>query len=308
MTTVDSATPQPPQPPLSSLASLGEISFGRRFKDRLVQILVYLAFVIAVIPLISVLWTVIKNGLGRLDMTFLTHSMNAVGAADPGGGAYHAIVGTIEQVGLASLLAIPIGVLTAIYLVEYGGDRGLAKAISFFVDVMTGVPSIVAGLFILAFWLLGLGFEFMGFAGSLALAILMLPVVVRSAEEMLKLVPGDLREASYALGVPRWRTICFVVLPTALTGIITGVMLAIARVMGETAPLLVTVFVTTAINNNPFKDPQMALPLFIWDQAGRPNDTAIARAWAAALTLIIIIMLLNLLARLIAWWRRPVAR
>ena len=300
MSTVQSTQPQ--------LSSLSEISFGRRLKDRVVQVLVYLAFIVAVIPLISVLWTVIKNGLGRLDMTFLTHSMNAVGAADPGGGAYHAIVGTIEQVGLASILAIPIGVLTAVYLVEYGGNRGLSRAISFFVDVMTGVPSIVAGLFILAFWLLGLGFDFMGFAGSLALSILMLPVVVRSAEEMLKLVPNDLREASYALGVPRWRTICFVVLPTALTGIITGVMLAIARVMGETAPLLVTVFVTTAINNNPFKDPQMALPLFIWDQAGRPNDTAIARAWAAALTLIIIIMLLNLLARVIAWWRRPVAR
>jgi phosphate transport system permease protein len=299
------STVQSTQPQLSSLS---EISFGRRLKDRVVQVLVYLAFIVAVIPLISVLWTVIKNGLGRLDMTFLTHSMNAVGAADPGGGAYHAIVGTIEQVGLASILAIPIGVLTAVYLVEYGGNRGLSRAISFFVDVMTGVPSIVAGLFILAFWLLGLGFDFMGFAGSLALSILMLPVVVRSAEEMLKLVPNDLREASYALGVPRWRTICFVVLPTALTGIITGVMLAIARVMGETAPLLVTVFVTTAINNNPFKDPQMALPLFIWDQAGRPNDTAIARAWAAALTLIIIIMLLNLLARVIAWWRRPVAR
>jgi phosphate transport system permease protein len=170
------------------------------------------------------------------------------------------------------------------------------------------VPSIVAGLFVLAFWLLGLGFDFMGFAGSLALAILMLPVVVRSAEEMLKLIPNDLREASYALGVPRWRTICFVVLPTALTGIITGVMLAIARVMGETAPLLVTVFVAAAINDNPFNGPQMALPLFIWDQAGRPNDTAIARAWAAALTLIIIIMLLNLLARLVAWWRSPIAR
>jgi len=277
-------------------------------KDRFVMVLVYLAFIIALIPLVSVLWTVLKNGFSRLDTTFLTHSMNAVGAADPGGGAYHAILGTIEQVGLASVLAIPIGVLTAIYLVEYGGNGGLSKAISFFVDVMTGVPSIVAGLFILAFWLLGLGFDFMGLAGSLALSILMLPVVVRSAEEMLKLVPNDLREASYALGVPRWRTICFVVLPTALTGIITGVMLAIARVMGETAPLLVTVFVTTAINTNPFKDPQMALPLFIWDQAGRPNDTAIARAWAAALTLIIIIMLLNLLARLIAWWRRPVAR
>jgi phosphate transport system permease protein len=298
----------PQVPPQSPLGPLGEISFTRRLKDRIVVVLVYLAFVIAVIPLVSVLWTVIKNGAGRLDMTFLFHSMNAVGAADPGGGAYHAIIGTVEQVGLASVLAIPIGVLTAIYLVEYGGGRGLAKAISFFVDVMTGVPSIVAGLFILAFWLLGLGFDFMGFAGSLALSILMLPVVVRSAEEMLKLVPNDLREASYALGVPRWRTICFVVLPTALTGIITGVMLAIARVMGETAPLLVTVFVTTAINNNPFKDPQMALPLFIWDQAGRPNDTAIARAWAAALTLIILIMLLNLLARLIAWWRSPVAR
>ena len=291
-----------------SPAPLGEISIGRKIKDRLVLVLVYLAFLLAVIPLVSVLFTVIKNGLARLDTTFLTHSMNAVGAADPGGGAYHAIIGTIQQVGLASVLAIPIGVLTAIYLVEYGREGTLAKAISFFVDVMTGVPSIVAGLFILAFWLLGLGFQFMGFAGSLALAILMLPVVVRSAEEMLKLVPSDLREASYALGVPRWRTICFVVLPTAMTGIITGVMLAIARVMGETAPLLVTVFVTTAINNNPFKDPQMALPLFIWDQAGRPNDTAISRAWTAALTLIIIIMLLNLLARLIAWWRKPVAR
>jgi phosphate transport system permease protein len=301
-------SPPPPPSPQSPPSPLGEISFVRRLKDRFVLVLVYLAFIIAVIPLVSVLWTVLKNGLSRLDNTFLTHSMNAVGAADPGGGAYHAIVGTIEQVGLAGLLAIPIGVLTAIYLVEYGGDRGLAKAIGFFVDVMTGVPSIVAGLFVLAFWLLGLGFDFMGFAGSLALAILMLPVVVRSAEEMLKLIPNDLREASYALGVPRWRTICFVVLPTALTGIITGVMLAIARVMGETAPLLVTVFVATAINDNPFDGPQMALPLFIWDQAGRPNDTAIARAWAAALTLIIIIMLLNLLARLVAWWRSPIAR
>jgi phosphate transport system permease protein len=294
------------QSPVES--ALGPVSFGRKLKDRIVLVLVYAAFILAVIPLISVLWTVVKRGLSRLDMTFLTHSMNAVGAADPGGGAYHAIIGTLEQVALAGLMAIPIGVLTAIYLVEYGRNGALARAISFFVDVMTGVPSIVAGLFILAFWLLGLGFEFMGFAGSLGLAILMLPVVVRSAEEMLKLVPNDLREASYALGVPRWRTICFVILPTALTGIITGVMLAIARVMGETAPLILTVFVTTAINNNPFKDPQMALPLFIWDQAGRPNDTAIARAWAAALTLIVIIMLLNLVARLIAWWRKPVAQ
>jgi phosphate transport system permease protein len=288
--------------------TLQGVSFGRRFADRLVWLLVYVAFALAVIPLLSVLYTVVQKGLKRFDPDFFTHSMNGIGATDAGGGAYHAIIGTIEQVLLASIIAIPIGVLTAVYLVEYGRDSRLAKVVTFFVDVMTGLPSIVAGLFILAFWLLLLGFEYSGFAGSLALSILMMPTVVRAAEEMLKLVPNDLREASYALGVPRWRTICFVVLPTAFTGIITGVMLAVARVMGETAPLLLTVFVTTAINNNPFKDPQMALPLFIFDQAKRPNETAIDRAWAAALTLIVIIMLLNLVARLIARLRKPVSR
>lgn len=283
-------------------------SLGRKVKDRVVQGLVYLAFALAVIPLVSVLWMVASKGVKRLDGTFLTHSMNAIGGNDPGGGAYHAIVGTVEQVGLSSAIAIPIGVLTAVFLVEYGGGGRWAFAISFFVDVMTGVPSIVAGLFVLAFWLLLLGFGFSGFAGAMALSILMMPVVVRSTEEMLTLVPNDLREASYALGVPRWRTICFVVLPTAFTGIVTGVMLAVARVMGETAPLLLTVFVTASINNNPFEGPQMSLPLFVFDQAGRPNETAIDRAWAAALTLIIIIMLLNLMAQLVARLRRPTAR
>jgi phosphate transport system permease protein len=291
-----------------SSPTLSGVSAGRKITDRVVQILVYVAFLLAVIPLISVLWLVIQKGLKRFDADFFTHSLNGIGANDAGGGAYHAIIGTVEQVTLASAIAIPIGVLTAVYLVEYGRDSRLARLVSFFVDVMTGVPSIVSGLFILAFWLLLLGFEFSGFAGSLALSILMMPTVVRAAEEMLKLVPNDLREASYALGVPRWRTICFVVLPTAFTGIITGVMLAIARVMGETAPLLLTVFVTTAINNNPFQGPQMALPLFIYDQAIRPSDTAINRAWAAALTLILIIMLLNLVARLIARLRKPVSR
>jgi phosphate transport system permease protein len=288
--------------------TLQGVSAGRKIKDRGVQVLVYVAFALAVIPLVSVLWTVVRKGSKRFDGTFFTHSLNGIGANDAGGGAYHAIIGTVEQVGLASIIAIPIGVLTAIYLVEYGRDSRLAKVVSFFVDVMTGLPSIVAGLFILAFWLLLLGFSYSGFAGALALSILMMPTVVRAAEEMLKLVPNDLREASYALGVPRWRTICFVVLPTAFTGIITGIMLAIARVMGETAPLLLTVFVTSAINNNAFKGPQMALPLFIFDQAGRPNDTAINRAWAAALTLIVIIMLLNLVARVIARLRQPVSR
>ncbi|GAA3474146.1 phosphate ABC transporter permease PstA [Nonomuraea roseola] len=287
------------------MSAIQRISTGRRIKDRVVQGLVYLAFALAVVPLISVLWLVIQNGLARFDLEFLTHSMRGIGARDAGGGAYHAIIGTLEQVLLASVVAVPIGVLTAIYLVEYGTGGRLSRMISFFVDVMTGVPSIVAGLFIFAFWILFLGIPFSGFAGALALSILMMPTVVRSAEEMLRLVPNDLREASYALGVPKWRTILKVVLPTALTGIITGVMLAIARVAGETAPLLLTVFFTDSINNDPFNGPQMGLPLYVFDQAARPNDTAIDRAWAGALTLILIVMLLNLVARLIAWWRSP---
>ncbi|MEV1249853.1 phosphate ABC transporter permease PstA [Nonomuraea sp. NPDC049750] len=287
------------------MTAIQHISTSRRIKDRVVQGLVYLAFALAVVPLVSVLWLVIKNGLGRFDLDFLTHSMRNIGARDAGGGAYHAIIGTLEQVLLASLISVPIGLLTAIYLVEYGNGGRLSRYISFFVDVMTGVPSVVAGLFILAFWVLFLGQPFSGFAGALALSILMMPTVVRSAEEMLRLVPNDLREASYALGVAKWRTIMKVVLPTALTGIITGVMLAVARVAGETAPLLLTVFFTDSINNDPFSGPQMGLPLFVFDQAGRPNDTAVDRAWTGALTLILIVMLLNLVARLIARWRAP---
>ncbi|WP_370023354.1 phosphate ABC transporter permease PstA [Planotetraspora sp. GP83] len=284
------------------------ISAGRRVKDRAVQVLVYLAFAVAVIPLLSVLWLVVKNGLKRFDVEFLTHSMRNIGARDAGGGAYHAIIGTLEQVLLASLVAVPIGLLTAVYLVEYGNGGRLSRIISFFVDVMTGVPSVVSGLFVLAFWVLVLGMSFSGFAGALALSILMMPVVVRSAEEMLRLVPNELREASYALGVPKWRTIVKVVLPTAFTGIVTGVMLAVARVAGETAPLLLTVFITDSINTDPFHGPQMGLPLYVFDQAGRPTDTAIDRAWAGALTLILIVMLLNLVARLITWWRSPAKR
>ena len=286
--------------------SLTSISLGRKIKDRAVQGLVYLAFALAVIPLVSVLWTVVVNGLERLDRTFFQFSMNAVSGSDPGGGAYHAIVGTLEQVAICSAIAVPLSILTAIYLVEYAGDGRLGKIISFMVDVMMGIPSIVAGLFILALWLLTFGFDFSGFAGALALTILMIPTVTRSAEEMLKLVPGDLREASYALGVPRWRTICFVVLPTAMTGMVTGVMLAVARVMGETAPLLLTIFFTKAINNDPFHGPQASLPTFIWEQAADPNQNSIDRAWTGALVLIGIIMLLNLVARLVA--RRTAAK
>jgi phosphate transport system permease protein len=234
--------------------------------------------------------------------------MNGLASKDAGGGAYHAIIGTLEQVGLTALISVPLGVLTAVYLVEYARNGRLGRTISFFVDVMTGIPSIVSGLFVLAFWLLALGMDFSGFAGALSLTILMLPTVVRATEEMLKLVPGDLKEAAYALGVPRWRTIMFVVLPTALPGIVSGVMLAVARVMGETAPLLLTIFITKAINTDPFSGAQGSLPTFIWDQSTDPNTNAVDRAWAGALVLILLIMLLNLAARLVAWLRKPSSR
>ncbi|MDX6738179.1 phosphate ABC transporter permease PstA [Actinocorallia sp. A-T 12471] len=280
--------------------AIPETSTGRKVKDRIVLVAVYAAFALAVIPLVSVLYKVIGEGIRVISPDFLLKSMNGIGGRDAGGGIYHSLVGTLEQVALASAMSIPIAVLTAVYLVEYGQGKRLARTISFFVDVMTGIPSIVAGLFVLAFWILVLGFEVSGFAGSLALAVLMIPTVVRSAEEMLKLVPNELREASYALGVPRWRTITRVVLPTAFTGIITGIMLAIARVMGETAPLLLTIWVTKVINFNPFSGAQSSLPTYIWEQAADPNQVAVSRAWGAALALIFIIMVLNIGARLLA--------
>jgi phosphate transport system permease protein len=187
--------------------------------------------------------------------------------------------------------------------VEYS-TGWLGRVVSFFVDVMTGLPSIVAGLFIFALWILVLGHGFSGFAGSLALAILMLPTVVRSAEEMLKIVPDSLREGSYALGIQKWVTVVRIVLPAALAGIVTGVMLALARVTGETAPLLVTVFGNPALNFNPFSGPQASLPLFVFGEAALPNETAIARAWAAALVLILIVLVLNVIARVIARFAR----
>ncbi len=274
---------------------------GRRHaKDRLARLTVYACFLLAITPLVAILVSVIAEGLQALNVAFLTHSMRNIDPRTTGGGVYHAIIGTIEQVALAALFGIPIGILVAIYLVEYGQRSPLARLVSFFVDVMTGVPSIVAGLFIYTGFVLTLGFERSGFAGSLALAILMLPVVVRSTEEMLKLVPNELRESSYALGVPKYRTILRIVVPTATTGIITGAMLAVARVTGETAPLLLTTFLSQSINTNPFTDPQASLPTFVWDQINTGTNASVARAWAGALTLILLVMLLNLAARLLA--------
>lgn len=282
-------------------------SAGRRFRDRLATVAVHAAVAVALVPLVAVLWAVVSKGVARFDLTFLTHSMRNIGAQDVGGGAYHAIVGTVEQVALASLLAIPLGILVAIYLVEYGGQSGLARAVSFVVDVMTGVPSIVAGLTVFAFWILVFGFGFSGFAGSMALAILMLPVVVRSADEMFRLVPDELREGALALGIPRRRVILRVVLPAAAAGLVTGLMLAIARVTGETAPLLLTVFFTDSINDDPFHGPQVGLAQFVFDQATRPTDAAITRAWAGALTLVLGVLVLDLAARALARWKAPKA-
>ncbi|MFD9789551.1 phosphate ABC transporter permease PstA [Streptomyces sp. NPDC059070] len=275
----------------------------RQAKDRVATSLVWVCFILALVPLLSLLWTTVKRGSKALNGDFLTHSMNGVTGFAPGGGVYHALIGTLEQVGIATLISAPIGLLTAVYLVEYG-KGALAKAVTFFVDVMTGIPSIVAGLFILTLMLM---FELKpsGFMGSLALAILMMPVVVRSTEEMLKLVPNELREASLALGVPKWRTILKVVLPTAIGGITTGVMLAIARIAGETAPIMLLVFGSQLINTNPFDGAQSSLPYYIWEQFRVGSDASYDRAWAAALVLIAFVMILNLVARGIARWKAP---
>ena len=274
----------------------------RKATDRMVTGWVTAAFSLAVIPLVSLTWTVVEKGLNRLDADFFSQSMrNVVGA---GGGALHAIVGTLELTGIATVISVPLGIMTAIYLVEYGRGK-LARAVTFFVDVMTGIPSIVAGLFAFSLFLIILGpaSAINGFAGAISLAVLMTPVVVRATEEMLKIVPNELREASYALGVPKWLTILKVVIPTALAGIATGVIIAIARIIGETAPLLLATGFTTSMNYNPFAEKMMTLPVFVYTSyaiQGTDFQSYIDRAWAGALTLMIIVMVLNLIARIIS--------
>ncbi|MGC5401842.1 phosphate ABC transporter permease PstA [Streptomyces sp. DT20] len=275
----------------------------RQAKDRLATSLVWVCFLIAIVPLASLLWTTVSRGSGRLDIYFLTHSMAGVLGSEDSGGVYHALIGTLEQVGIATVISAPLGLLTAVYLVEYGKGP-LARAVTFFVDVMTGIPSIVAGLFILSIMLIA-GLEPSGLMGALALTILMIPVVVRSTEEMLKLVPNELREASLALGIPKWRTILKVVLPTAIGGIATGVMLAIARIAGETAPIILLVFGSQLINPNPFEGAQSSLPFYIYEQYKIGETASYDRAWAAALVLIAFVMILNLVARGIARWKAP---
>jgi phosphate ABC transporter permease subunit PstA len=278
----------------------------RKATDRLATSLVTTAFAIAMVPLISLVYTVLDKGLTRLDSAFFTQSMFRV--VGEGGGAYHAIMGTLIITALATVISVPIGLMTAIYLVEYGTGR-LKRFITFFVDVMTGIPSIVAGLFSFALFTLIFGNDVrMGVMGAVALSVLMIPVVVRSCEEVLKLVPNELREASYALGVPKWRTVVKVVLPTAIAGLGTGITLAVARVVGETAPLLVTVGLITSTNFNPFDGRMATLPVFAYYQLTQPGTETQAfldRAWTAALVLIILVMALNVVARLISRFFAP---
>ncbi|MFJ4965895.1 Phosphate transport system permease protein PstA [Streptomyces sp. ADI96-02] len=275
----------------------------RQARNRLATSVMWVCFLIAVVPLASLLWTTITRGAERLDGYFLTHSMAGVLGSEASGGVYHALLGTLEQVGIATVISAPLGLLTAVYLVEYG-KGALARAVTFFVDVMTGIPSIVAGLFILSIMLIA-DIQPSGLMGALALTILMIPVVVRSTEEMLKLVPNELREASLALGIPKWRTILKVVLPTAIGGITTGVMLAIARIAGETAPIILLVFGSQMINANPFEGAQSSLPFYIYEQYKIGEAASYDRAWAAALVLIAFVMILNLVARGIARWKAP---
>ncbi len=278
----------------------------RRAADRTVTAAVTIAFLIALLPLTSLLFTVVSRGAARFDADFFSLTMrNVVGA---GGGARHAILGTLIITGLATVISVPIGLLTSIYLVEYGKGR-LARAVTFLVDVMTGIPSIVAGLFAYAFFVLffGPGVRF-GIGGAVALSVLMTPVVVRASEEMLKLVPAELREASYALGVPKWRTILKVVLPVAAAGIATGTTLAIARVIGETAPLLLIAGYASSLNNDPFNGRMATLPVYAFysfTQPGVPPQAGIDRAWTAALVLILIVLVLNVVARLISRYFAP---
>jgi phosphate transport system permease protein len=271
----------------------------RAATDRFASSLIYTTFGLACIPLVWLLWTVLKNGLPVINAQFLTYQMrNVIG--DDQGGLYHALMGTLLITGMATMFSVPIGIFCAIYLVEYGKKNRLARTVTFLVDVMTGIPSIVAGLFALSLFVLVLGPAVrFGFGGSVALSLLMIPTVVRSTEEMLRLVPDDLREASYALGVPKWRTISKVVIPTALGGIVTGVMLAISRVIGETAPLLVVAGFTDSVNMNLFSDRMMTLPVFIFTQYSTSTEKGYSYAWGGALVLIVIVMVLNLIARII---------
>lgn len=295
MTLTATTLERPARPP-----AFQHVSPARKVKNYLATGLVTLAFCIAVIPLAWLLITVVGKGFHAIVAKgWWTKSLKGVLPEEFRGGVYHALYGTFVQGLVCALIAVPLGVLAAVYLVEYGRGR-LAKVTTFMVDILSGVPSIVAALFVFSLWISVLGFPQSAFAVSLALVLLMLPVVVRSTEEMLRLVPDELREASFALGIPKWKTIVRIVLPTALSGVVTGIMLALARVMGETAPVLVLVGYSRSINFDIFDGNMASLPLLIYTELTNPEEAGVQRVWGAALTLIIVIMFFNLVAAVIS--------
>lgn len=295
---MSTALEAPEQP--ASAPPFSPISSARRTKNTVATVLVTLAFVIACIPLVWILVEVVIRGAGAIfSADWWTRSQSGINPEEYTGGVYHAIYGTIVQALLCGVIAVPLGILAAVYLVEYGRGR-LARTTSFMVDILSGVPSIVAALFIFALFISILGAEQSAFMVSLALVLLMLPVVIRNTEEMLRLVPDRLRESAYALGIPKWKTILRIVLPTALSGTVTGVMLAFARVIGETAPVLVLVGYARAINYDAFGGNMASLPLLMFSEFSNPEPAGQFRIWGAALTLILIVMIFQLGASFIS--------
>lgn len=265
-------------------------------QDRLMTALIWATGVIAVGVLVWMLVYVVIRGIGGLDPAFFTQDMSKVGPLDTGGGVYHAIIGTLEQMAIATVLAVPIAILTAVYLHEIGGR--LAVPVRFVVDAMSGLPSIVAGLIVFTVWV-NEGRGFSGVSAGVALAIMMIPIVTRTSEEMLRTIDDGLRESALALGAPQWRSVVQVVLPTARAGLITASILGIARAVGETAPVLLTAFGSSITNYNPFNGPQSDLPLFVWSLLREPNQAQVNRAWSGALVLIMLVLALFVAARVV---------
>jgi phosphate transport system permease protein len=278
----------------ASVSRLGRAALGRRrdVHDRAMRGLAFAAAIVCVAPLAAVIAFVTINGIGAFNLDLITKGPKALGI---GGGAANAILGTFQMVPLASLIAIPTGILGAVYIGEFAGQRS-ARIIRFSADVMVGVPSILVGIFVFTFLVLPFK-QYNAFAGSVALAVIMIPIVLRTTEETLRLVPGALREAALALGVPVWRTVLSVVLRTGLTGILTGSMLAFARAMGESAPLLFTALGSRLINVGNFAQPMDALPLFIYRNATQPNAALNQQAWGVAFLLMVVVLVINIAVR-----------
>ncbi|HEY4280829.1 MAG TPA: phosphate ABC transporter permease PstA [Conexibacter sp.] len=281
-----------------SAFTIEPVSSRRRRADKLARGIVAGLTFVALVPLVLVIYYLLKQGLGAISLDFFTTDPTGSFLGDPGG-IKSAILGTVEMVALATIIAVPIGVGVAVWLVEFGRESKLAHSVRYFIDVMTGVPSIVFGLFVyITLVTSGIGGSYAGWKGSVALALLMLPVVTRSAEVVLLLVPNTLREASYALGAPRWRTVARIVLPAAAPGMVTGILLAIARAAGETAPLLFTAAFVNGTTLN-LGERMNSLPMTIYSNVGQAQDRLVQVAWGAALTLVVMVLILTLLARLI---------